>query len=171
MQIRRMLLDGNLVIVAMRPHESPWRCRMFWISSTRFRMTPLRRPKCLPVALIPSSRPLPGQVALHLREDDGQVQHRPVHGAVLVDGLPEADDLDLVLPQPAQQLQHFGNRTSQVVQRRHLHAVARLKGDLQAIQPGRVQEASLPTSSRTCSQSASTRRWFSRLFATASLAI
>ena len=87
------------------------------------------------VTLQPRQRPLPGQVALHLREDDGQVQHRPAHGAVLVNGLTEADDFDLVLPQPAQQLQHLGQRPAQTIQRHHLHAVARLEGGLQAIQP------------------------------------
>ena len=97
MQIRRMLLEGSPVIVAMRPHESPSRWRMFCISSARFRLTPLRRPRCLPVALDPlqpRQRTLPGKVTLHLREDDGQAQRRPAHGAVIVDGLPEADDLD-----------------------------------------------------------------------------
>ena len=54
--------------------------------------------------LKPRKRSLSGQVELHFREDDSQMQHRPPHGAVLVDGLPEAADLDLVLPQPSQQL-------------------------------------------------------------------
>ena len=71
----------------------------------------------------------------HLREDDGQVQHRPPHGAVLVNGLPEADDFDAVLPQPDQ---HLGQRPAQPVQCRHLHAVPRLEGGPQAVQPGPV---------------------------------
>ena len=54
-QIRRMLLEGNPVIVAMRLHERPSRWRMFCISSARFRLTPLRRPRCLPVAFTRSS--------------------------------------------------------------------------------------------------------------------
>ena len=104
-QNQRTLPKGNPVIVAMRPHESLWRCRMFWISSTRFRLTPLAPPEVLAGdfdPLQPRQRPLPGQVALRLREDDGQMQHDPPRGAVLVDGLPEADDLDMVIPQPAQ---------------------------------------------------------------------
>ena len=48
----------------------------------------------------------------HLRKDDGQVQHRPPHGAVLVNGLPEADDFHTVLPQP---YQHLGQRLAQPV--------------------------------------------------------
>ena len=67
--------------------------------------------------LIGFQRPLPGKVALHLREDDDQVQHRPAHGAILIDGLPQADDLDLVLPQPALQIQHLGHRPARAVQR------------------------------------------------------
>ena len=143
MQIRRMLLEGSPVIVAMRPHESPSRWRMFCFSSARFRLTPLRRPRCLPVALT-RQRSLPGQVALHLREYDGQVQHRPPHGTVLVDGLPEADDFDLVLPQPSLQHQNLGQRPAQAVQRRHLHTVARLEGGLQAIQPRPIPRGPAP---------------------------
>ena len=41
MQIRRTLLEGNPVIVAMRPHERPSRRRICCISSARFRLTPL----------------------------------------------------------------------------------------------------------------------------------
>ena len=55
MQIQRTLLAGNPVIVAMRPHERPSRWRMFCISSARLRLTLLRRPMCLPVALTRSS--------------------------------------------------------------------------------------------------------------------
>ena len=104
MQTRRMLLEGSPVIVAMRPHERPSRWRMLCISSARLRLTPFAPTEVLAGGLVPlkpRQRSLPSQVALHLREDDGQVQHRPSHGAVLVDGLPEADDFDLFLPQPA----------------------------------------------------------------------
>ena len=83
-------------------------------------------------------RSFPGQVPLHLCEDDGQVQHSPHHGAVLIDGLPETDHLDLVLSQPAKQLQHLGKRPAQAVQRRHFHTVPWGNGILQAIQPGPV---------------------------------
>ena len=40
-------------------------------------------------------------------------QHRPTHGTVLVNGLPEANDLDLVLSQLAQPLQNLGQRPAQ----------------------------------------------------------
>ena len=146
-QIRRMLLEGNPVIVAMRPHERPSRWRMFCISSARFRLTPLRRPRCLPVALTRSS---PASVRSRARSRSisaktmARVQHRPPHGAVLVNGLPEADDFDALLAQPAQQLQHLGQRPAQAVQRRHLHAVARLEGGLQAIQPRPVPRGPAP---------------------------
>ena len=57
MQIRRMLLESNPIIVAMRPHERPSRWRMFCISWARFRLTPfLRRPRGVQVALT-RSRP------------------------------------------------------------------------------------------------------------------
>ena len=85
--------------------------------------------------LQPLQRSLPGQVALHIREYYGQMQHRPSQGAVLVDGLSEADDFDAILSQPAQQLQHLGQRPALPVQRSDLHAVARLEGGLQEIQP------------------------------------
>ena len=140
MHIRRMLLEGSPVIVAMRPQERPSRRRMFCISSAHFRLTPLRRPMCLPVASTrssPASRPLPGQVPLHLREDDGQVQQRPPHGAVLVDGLPEADNLYSFLPQPAQRLQHLGQRPASGPAPPPSHSSLE-RGILQAIQPGPV---------------------------------
>ena len=34
------------------------------------------------------------------------------HGAVLVDGLPEADDFDAALTQPSQHLQNLGRRST-----------------------------------------------------------
>ena len=80
--IRRMLLEGSPVIVAMRPHERPSRRRICCISSARFRLTPLAPAEVLAGGfdpLQPRQRSLPDQVALHLREDDGQVQHRPPH--------------------------------------------------------------------------------------------
>ena len=48
----------------------------------------------------------------HLRQGDGQVRHRTPHGAVLVNGLPEADNFDAVLSQPGQRL---GQRLAQHV--------------------------------------------------------
>ena len=120
-QIRRMLLEGNPVIVAMRPHERPSRSAHVLYLLGPLPADPLAPTEVLSGVLYPlqpRQRPLPGQVALHLREDDGQVQHRPPHGAVLIDGFPEADDLDLVLPQPSQQLQKLGQRPAQAVQRR-----------------------------------------------------
>ena len=39
------------IIVAMRPQERPPGSHMFCISSAFFRLTPLRRPRRLPVAL------------------------------------------------------------------------------------------------------------------------
>ena len=76
----------------------------------------------------------------------------------------------MVLPKLARQLQHPGQRPAQAIQRRHLNAVARLEGSLQAIQPRPVPRGPLPTPSKTCSQSVTTRRWFSKLLASASLA-
>ena len=61
-----MLLEGNPVIVAMRLHERPSRWRMFCISSARFRLTPLRRPRCLPVAY-PLTRSSPASVRSRAR--------------------------------------------------------------------------------------------------------
>ena len=90
---------------------------------------------------------------------------------LLVNGLPQANDLDAFLPQPSEPIQYLGQRPAQAVQRRHLHTVARLEGGLQTIQPRPVpREAPLPTSSKTCSHSASTRRCVLRLLASASLA-
>ena len=71
------------------------------------------------------------------------------------------------LPQPAQ---HLGQRPAQAVQRRHLHAVARLEGGLQPIQPRPVPGGPDANVLEDLSQSANTRRWFSRLLASASLA-
>ena len=53
-----------------------------------------------------------GAVGVQLRVGDGQVQHRAPRGIVLVNGLPEADDFDVVLPQS---VQHLGQRLAQPV--------------------------------------------------------
>ena len=53
---------------------------------------------------------------------------------------------------------------------RDFHTIARLEGSLELVQARPVPGGPLTTSSKTCSQSANTRRWVSRLLALASLA-
>ena len=69
-----MLLEGNPVIVAMRPHESPSRWRMVLYLFGPLPADPLAPTEVLagsPYPLQPRQRTLPGKVALHLCEDDG----------------------------------------------------------------------------------------------------
>ena len=62
----------------------------------------------------------------------------------MIDGLPQAYALDLLFPKPAQQFQRLGQRPTQAVQHRHLHAVAQLEDGLQAIQPRPVSRGPAP---------------------------
>ena len=101
MRIRQNVLDGNPVIVAIQPRAL---VHVLDLLSTLL-AGPLAPAQGLDSGLDPlkpRKRSLSGQVEIHLLEDDGQMQHRPSYGGVLVDGLPEADDLDIVIPQPAQ---------------------------------------------------------------------
>ena len=139
--IRRMLLEGSPVIVAMRPHERPSRRRICCISSARFRLTPLAPAEVLAGGfdpLQPRQRSFPDQVALHLREDDGQVQHRPPHALSW-----SMDSRRLMISTSFSRGHPSSSKTSvsrptQAVQRRDLQAVPRLEGGPQAVQPGPV---------------------------------
>ena len=171
--IRRMLLEGSPVIVAMRPHERPSRRRICCISSARFRLTPLAPTEVLAGGfdpLQPRQRSLPDQVALHLREDDGQVQHRPPHALSW-----SMDSRRLMISTSFSRGHPSSSKTSvsDLPKRSSAATFTQSPGwraALRRFSPGRFQEAPLPTSSKTCSQSASTRRWVSRLLASASLA-
>ena len=57
----------------------------------------------------------------------------------------KADDLDLVVPQPAQQIQHLGHRPAQAVQRPTFTQSPGCKAAFKRRSPDRFHEAPLPT--------------------------
>ena len=150
--IRRMLLEGSPVIVAMRPHERPSRRRICCISSARFRLTPLAPAEVLAGdldPLPPRQRSLLDQVALHLREDDGQVQHRPPHALSW-----SMDSRRLMISTPFSRSQPRSSSTSvsDLPKRSSAATFTQSPGwraALRRFSPGRFQEAPLPTSSKT----------------------
>ena len=166
--IRRMLLEGSPVIVAMRPHERPSRRRICCISSARFRLTPLAPAEVLAGGfdpLQPRQRSLPDQVALHLREDDGQVQHRPPHA---LSWSMDSRRLMISTPFSRNQISTSVSDWPSLSSPRPSHGPLAGAG-LQEIQSRPVLGALAASVLEDRSQSASTLRWFSRLLASASL--
>ena len=162
MQIRRMLLEGSPVIVARPPQERPSRQRMFCISSAHFRLTPLRRPMYLPVAST-RSRPAPSP----RRRWTGAAAPAPRRcpSRWTPGGNPYS-----FLPQPAQRLQHLGQRPAKRSSAATFTQWPGARASFRRFSPDRCQEVPLPTSSKTCSQSAKTHRCVLRLLASAPLA-
>ena len=116
--------------------------------------------------LQPRQRPFPGHVPLHLCEYDGQVQCGPPRYAVPIDGFPEADDLDYVLPQPSQSSKISVRDPPKRSSAAAFTQSSGWRAAFRKLSPGRVQEAPPPHPRRPVRS----RRWFSRLLASASLA-
>ena len=146
-----------------------WRCTQLAWSMSKAGLTDY--PAVAHWLEIATSDPLP-EVRYAVVPSNGVAaidQYRPPHGAVLVNGLPEADDfLDrspAAISAPRSATGPGGPAPP--------HSRSRIgwRAAFRRFNRGRFQEISRsPVSSKTCSQSASTRRWISRLLAFASLA-
>ena len=143
---------------------------MFCISSARFRLTPLRRPRCLPVALTRSS---PASVLSRARSRS--ISAKTMARCSIARPMALSWSMDSRRLMTSTWLSRSQSSTSVRGRPRRSSAATFTQSPgwraaFRRFSPGRFQEAPLPTSSKTCSQSANTRRWFSKLLASALLA-
>ena len=146
---------------------------MFCISSARLRLTSLRRPRGLPVALSGSS---PASILSRARSRSTSAKTMAKCNIARPMALSwSMDSRRLMTSTWFSRNQPSSSSTSVSDQPKRSSAATSTQSpgasaSFRRYQPGRFQEAHLLPSSKTYSQSASTRRWVSRLLVSASLA-